>query len=165
MLNVNNIIEEIKKTDALSRSWRVASSGASYAPVEGEVWRISPTEPFGNPLGGQTAVRGIVAGQDRAFWPSWLVKVFPCPEAKGSSKVTLRGHLLDGKPISSIPLEELLDVVSSKDLRVASVEAALGLKKTYTAGTCDGCVEEVIKLYSWETVERVTTAEETPTEE
>lgn len=165
MGNVNSILEEVKKSDTLARSWRIASSGTSFSPEQGEMWRIFPTTPFGSPMGNQTAVKAVVSDQERSFWPSWLVKVYPCPGAKGSTKVTLRGHLLDGKPVSSIPLEELLDIISSKDLRVASVEAILGLKKTYDeSGSCTGLREEVVNIYQWKTVERQSSVE-SPAEE
>lgn len=166
MANVNALIESIKKNDTLSRSWRAASNGSTYAPVTGETWRVYPSEPFGSPLGGQTAVKGLVNGVERPFWPSWLVKVFSCPTSKGGTKVTLRGHLLDGSPISEIPLEELLDTLSTKDIKVSSIEAVIGLKKKYENGTFTNLVEEVVKLYSWETVSRQAPAiEETPAEE
>lgn len=158
MANVNAIVKEIKDNQLLSRSWRAASSGASYAPVENELWRINPSEPFGSPLGGQTAVRGIVSDQDRPFWPSWLIKQFPLPKSAGNTQVVLRGHTLDGKPVAEIPLEDLLQVLSSKDIRVASLEAVIGLKRTYKDGQFTGLREEVVSIYHWETVERDTKA-------
>lgn len=161
MLSVNNILEEIKKTDALSRSWRVTSSGSSYAPTEGEVWRIDPATPFGNPLGGQTAVKAVVNGVERSFWPSWLLKTYPCPYK--NDKVVIRGHFLDEKPLSSIPLEKLLEILSNKDLKVSSTENIIGLKKTYDKfGDCTGLREEVISIYHWEVVDRQSPAEEVP---
>lgn len=165
MQNVNAIMDEIKENEQLSRAWRVASSGASYAPMEGELWHVDPSIPFGSPLGGQTAVKGTVSGIERPFWPSWLVKTYPVPQGKGSSKVVLRGHLLNGKEVSSLPLEDLLQILSTKDIKVSSVEATIGLKRKYENGSCVGLSEEIIKLYSWETVERSTSSEETPTEE
>lgn len=157
-------MEEIGKNDILSRSWRVASSGSSYAPTEGEVWRIYPSEPIGSPLGGKTAVKGVVEGVERAFWPSWLIKQFPLPKSAGNTQVILRGHTLDGKPVAEIPLENLLQILSAKDIRVASLETIIGLKKTYDSlGACTGLREEVVSLYHWKTVER--DSEEAPAEE
>lgn len=158
MSNVNDILDDIKKNDTLSRSWRAASSGTGYAPVEGEIWRISPEVPFGSPLGGQTAVKAVVAGVERSFWPSWLVKMYPIPQGT-SSNVTLKGHFLDKKQISSIPLEKLLNILTTKDIRVTSIEVVIGLKKTYdSVGSCTGLRQEVVSLYHWETVERQSSA-------
>lgn len=154
MSNVNSILEEVKANETLSRSWRVASSGSSYAPTEGEVWRISPCEPFGSPLGRQTAVRGTVGGVDRGFWPSWLIKSYPVPQGN-SSQVTMKGHLLDGKEVSSLPLEDLLKVLQEKDLKVDSVESVLAFKRVYNdSGVFVDLRKEVVSLYRWKTVER-----------
>ena len=161
MGNVNTLMEEIGKNEILSRSWRVAATGTSYVPVAEEIWRISPEVPFGSPLGGQTAVRGVCNGQERAFWPSWLLKTYPCQHKDG--KVVLRGHLLDEKPLSAISLEKLLEILSNKDIKVSSVENIIGLKKTYdTLGDCTGLREEVISIYHWEVVDRQSPAEEAP---
>ena len=166
MRNVNALLEEIQKSDLLSRSWRASSNGAIYAPVTGEVWRIDPSTPFGSPLGRQTAVRGTVSGQERAFWPSWLVKMYPVPKGN-SSQVTLRGHLLDGKEVSSLSLEDLLNILQEKDIKVDSIEATLALKRVYDeGGNFIDLRKEVISLYRWKTIERqALAAEEAPSEE
>lgn len=161
MANVNSLIDEIKANDLLSKSWRASVTDASYAPVNGEVWRIDPATPFGSPLGGQTAVKAVVNGVERSFWPSWLLKTYPCPHKNG--KVIIRGHFLDEKPLSSIPLEKLLEILSNKDLKVSSTENIIGLKKTYDKlGDCTGLREEVISIYHWEVVDRQSPAEEAP---
>ena len=157
MSNVNNILKDIKANETLSRSWRAASSGSTYAPCEGELWRIYPSEAYGSPLGGQTAVKGVCGDIERAFWPSWLIKTYPVPQ-NGSSKVSLKGHLLDGNEVSSIPLEDLLAVLQDKDIKVASVEAIVALKKVYNNGQFVDLRKEVVKLYHWETVERTSSS-------
>ena len=163
MGNVNSILDEIKKTDVLSNSWRVASAGAAYAPTEGETWRIYPSEPFGPQMGRQTAVRAEVSGVERAFWPSWIIRTYPCPQKGG--KVVLRGHFLNEKPVSSIPLEELLNLLCEKEIQVSSVDTIVGLKKTYDLdGSCTGLREELVTLYHWKVVERETTTEGATTE-
>ena len=166
MANVNAIMDEIKENEQLSRSWRVASDGTSYSPVEGEIWTIHPSIPFGSPLGRQTAVEGVCNGEKRAFWPSWLIKSYPVPKGN-SSQVTLRGHLLDGKEVSSLPLEDLLNILQEKDIKVDSIEATLAFKRVYDdGGNFIDLRKEVISLYRWKTIERqALAAEETPTEE
>lgn len=168
MSNVNDILEEIQKSDLLSRSWRASSDGATYAPVTGEVWRVDPSTPFGSPLGRQTAVHGTVSGMDRAFWPSWLIKKYPVPQGT-SSQVTLKGHLLDDKEVSSLSLEDLLKILQEKDLRVDSIESTLAFKRVYDdSGNFIDLRKEVINFYRWKTVERTqeaTPAEEAPAEE
>lgn len=154
MANVNAILEEIQKNDTLSRSWRAASKGSTYAPVVGETWRVYPSEPLGSPLGGQTAVKGVCGGMERSFWPSWLVKTFPVPQGSSSSKVTLMGHSLDGKPISSVPLEDLLKILQEKDLVVDSIEATVAFKRIYEDNKFVDLRKEVVNLYRWKTVER-----------
>lgn len=151
MANVNAILEEVKANDMLSRSWRVNATGAAYAPVEGEIWNISPNEPYGTPMGGQTAVKAVVSDQERTFWPSWLVRTFPIPQKNG--KLVLRGHTLNGKEVSSLPLEDILSILSSNSIKVSSVETVVGLKKVYTDNVCTGLREEVISLYHWNVVE------------
>lgn len=154
MANVNAIVKEIKDNEILSRTWRISSAGVSYAPTAGEIWRVDPAVPYGSPLGRQTAVKAEVSGVERAFWPSWLIKVFPIPQGKGSTKMSLKGHTLNGKEVSSISLDDLLETLSTKDLKLVSTEAVIGLKKVYEAGQCTGLREEIVNLYSWETVER-----------
>ena len=166
MSNVNDILEEIQKSDLLSRSWRVSSDGATYAPVTGEVWRVDPSIPFGSPLGWQTAVHGTVSGMDRAFWPSWLIKKYPVPQGN-SSQVTLRGHLLDGKEVSSLSLEDLLNILQEKDIKVDSIETTIAFKRIYDdGGNFIDLRKEVISLYRWKTIERqAPAAEEAPAED
>lgn len=156
-------MDEVKANEMLSRSWRIASAGAAYAPAEGETWRVYPSEVYGSPMGKQIAVRAEVSGMERAFWPSWIIKNYPCPQKDG--RVVLRGHFLNEKPVSSISLEELLDLLSKKEIKVHAVETVVGLKRTYDSlGSCTGLREEIVNLYHWEVVE-ATPSEEAPSEE